>query len=145
LLKTSDRNHFGGFFIDRIRTMRAKQWLAILGILLSAYVLAWVVMPDVVFNTKIPQENDSVQTTAATPERPFILDRSPFPAQTDSGANRKRKGTDHEGISINNLPEQMTEAGVPIGEGIHPDPEDVENRILGEQLAESFRNPAYLQ
>jgi hypothetical protein len=125
--------------------MRAKQWLAILGILLSAYVLAWVVMPDVVFNTKIPQENDSVQTTAATPERPFILDRSPFPAQTDSGANRKRKGTDHEGISINNLPEQMTEAGVPIGEGIHPDPEDVENRILGEQLAESFRNPAYLQ
>jgi hypothetical protein len=145
LLKTSDMNHFGGFFINRIRTMRAKQWLAILAILLSAYGLTWVVMPDVVFNTKIPQENDSGQTTAATPERPSILDRSPFPAQTDSGGNRDRKGTAHEDPVIDDRPEQMTEAGVPIGEGIHPDPEDVENRILGEQLAESLRNPAYLQ
>jgi hypothetical protein len=40
---------------------------------------------------------------------------------------------------------QLNEAGVEISEHGSLDPEEVEERLLNEQLAESLQNPAYLQ
>jgi hypothetical protein len=125
--------------------MKAKYWLPILTILISAYVVDMLIMQDVVSNTNIPSENDSGKTAAAPPGRPSVSNRNPLPAKTASGINREPEDTAPEGAIIDARPEQMTESGLPLGEGIHPDPEEVENRILAEQLAESLRNPAYLQ
>jgi len=41
--------------------------------------------------------------------------------------------------------EELTPSGLPAGDPGYTDPAEVENRLLTEQLAESLRNPAYLQ
>lgn len=125
--------------------MKVKYWLLILAILISTYVGDMLVRQAVVSNTNLPPENNSGQTTAATPSGPTASIRSPFRAGTGTNTTGEHAAPSPEAPMENARPAKLTESGMPTGEGIHPDPEEVENRILGEQLAESLRYPAYLQ
>ena len=125
--------------------MKAKHWLLIGAILLSAYAGDMLVRRAVVSNTHLQPEKIGRQTTAVANGLPAAALQGVPPKEFGSRLKRGASDPSPETVSDVTEPEELTPSGVPINDPGSLDPEEVENRLLADQLAESLRNPAYLQ
>jgi hypothetical protein len=124
--------------------MKARYWLLIGAILICAYVGDMLGRRAVVSNTPSKAETSGGRQ-ARRDGLPAAVFRNASPGKPASSPSQEDRAASPEIASDVTQPERLTPAGVRIDDPRNLDPEEVEERILAEQLAESLRNPAYLQ
>jgi hypothetical protein len=125
--------------------MKPKFWLLAGSILFCGYLGGLLV-----WDTELPDTH--FQAEKIREKAPTMTDGLPAAAikgvQPKSFVSKPKRGTADPSLEI--APDvteraELTPGGLPIGDPGYPDPAEVENRLLTEQLAEALRNPAYLQ
>jgi hypothetical protein len=125
--------------------MKTKYWLLTGAILVSAYVCTTLVWETDQSDTHFQAEKIRQRAPAATGGLPASAIQGVPAKGFASKPKRGASGPSPEIAPDVTEREELTPAGLPVGDPGYPDPAEVENRLLTEQLAESLRNPAYLQ
>jgi hypothetical protein len=125
--------------------MKPKFWLLAGAIMVCGYLGGQLVWETELSDTHFQAEEIRKKAPAMADGLPAAAVKG---VQPKSFALKPNRGT--AGPSMKIAPdvterEELTPAGLPIGDPEYPDHAEVESRLLTEQLAESFRNPAYLQ